>query len=145
MCSIPLLNQPHIGEPSGGNTMPSLCRHPIISFAALPGTSLELPRNSLSLSFCTTCPAVNSDSSAPVAAHLCRTEFQCGRMPPMGSSSFRSLSCQMIPAMKLNPSFCMGSMDTDPLPCKVLLKVRIWLAALGFPGRAIQKSLPCNV
>jgi hypothetical protein len=27
--------------------------------------------------------AVNSDSSAPVAAHLCRTEFQCGRMSLM--------------------------------------------------------------
>jgi len=103
-------------SPAGAIPCP-LCRHPIISFITLPGTSpiRELPRNSLSLSFCTTCPAVNSDSSSPIAAHLYRTEFQCGRMPPMmGSSSFRSLSCQRIPAMKLNPAFCMGSMDTNP-------------------------------
>jgi len=101
-------------SPAGAIPCP-LCRHPIISFITLPGTSpiRELPRNSLSLSFCTTCPAVNSDSSASIAAHLYRTEFQCGRMPPMGSSSFRSLSCQRIPAMKLNPAFCMG-MDTNP-------------------------------
>ncbi|XP_051192072.1 probable E3 ubiquitin-protein ligase XBOS32 isoform X1 [Lolium perenne] len=101
-------------NPAGAIPCP-LCRHPIISFVALPGTSpiRELPRNSLSLSFCTTCPAVNSDSAASSAAsHLYRGELHCGaRMPPMGSSSFRSLSCQ---AMKLNPSFCMGAMDTNP-------------------------------
>jgi len=101
-------------SPAGAIPCP-LCRHPIISFITLPGTSpiRELPRNSLSLSFCTTCPAVNSDSSASIAAHLYRSEFQCGRMPPMGSSSFRSLSCQRIPAMKLSLAFCMG-MDTNP-------------------------------
>jgi E3 ubiquitin-protein ligase XBAT32/33 len=102
-------------SPAGAIPCP-LCRHPIIAFTALPGTSpiRELPRNSLSLSFCTTCPAVNSDSTPSIASHLYRTEFQCARMPPMGSSSFRSLSCQRLPAMKLNPSFCMGAMDTNP-------------------------------
>jgi hypothetical protein len=59
----------------------------------------------------------------------CELRFFCsGRRPPLPdgvpvrahatdgrSSSFRSLSCQMIPAMKLDSSFCnMGSMDTDP-------------------------------
>jgi E3 ubiquitin-protein ligase XBAT32/33 len=102
-------------RPAGAIPCP-LCRHPIISFITLPGTSpiRELPRNSLSLSFCTTCPAVNSDSTSSLAAHLCRSEFQCGRMTPMGSAAFRSMSCQRIPAMKLNPLSCMGGMDTNP-------------------------------
>ncbi|KAM3244524.1 hypothetical protein ACQJBY_056077 [Aegilops geniculata] len=105
-------------NPAGAIPCP-LCRHPITSFVALPGTSPireQLPRNSLSLSFCATCPAVSSDSAAPGGGHPYRAsgELHCGggmRMPPMGSSSFRSLSCQ---AMKLNPSFCMGAMDTNP-------------------------------
>ncbi|XP_062221737.1 probable E3 ubiquitin-protein ligase XBOS32 [Phragmites australis] len=102
-------------NPAGAIPCP-LCRHPIISFVTLAGTSpiREPPRNSLSLSFCTTCPAVNCDSTPSITAHLYRTEFQCGCMAPMGSSSFRSLSCQRMPAMKLNPSFCMGAMDTNP-------------------------------
>nr|TKW41991.1 hypothetical protein SEVIR_1G354500v2 [Setaria viridis] len=50
----------------------------------------------------------------PIISFITLPEFQCGRMPPMGSSSFRSLSCQRIPAMKLNPAFCMGAMDTNP-------------------------------
>ncbi|EMS47975.1 putative E3 ubiquitin-protein ligase XBOS32 [Triticum urartu] len=47
-------------NPAGAIPCP-LCRHPITSFVALPGTSPireQLPRNSLSLSFCATCPAV---------------------------------------------------------------------------------------
>ncbi|CAL5056187.1 unnamed protein product [Urochloa decumbens] len=115
-CALYLCSSSYTSVSPAGAIPCPLCRHPIISFNTLPGTSpiRELPRNSLSLSFCTTCPAVNSDSSASLAAHLYRTEFQCGRMPPVGSSSFRSLSCQRIPAMKLNPAFCMGAMDTNP-------------------------------
>ncbi|AQK55919.1 probable E3 ubiquitin-protein ligase XBOS32 isoform X1 [Zea mays] len=115
-CALYLCSTSYTSASPAGAIPCPLCRHPIISFNTLPGTSpiRELPRNSLSLSFCTACPAVSSDSSAPVGAHPCRSEFQCVRLPPMGSSSFRSLSCQRIPAMKLHPSFCMGSMDTNP-------------------------------
>ncbi|WOL13876.1 hypothetical protein Cni_G22656 [Canna indica] len=94
-----------------------LCRHAIVSFIKIPGVSpiRELPRTSLSLSLCTTCPAVDgSDSTDTMALQLCKPDFHCTRVPPLGSSSFRSLSCQRFPSMKLNSTFCMGVPETSP-------------------------------
>ncbi|RWV80915.1 hypothetical protein BHE74_00054475 [Ensete ventricosum] len=94
-----------------------LCRHTIVSFFKIPGMSLirELPRTSLSLSLCATCPAVDgSDSTASMATQLCKPDFRCTRVPPLGSSSFRSLSCQRFPSMKLHSMLCMGLPETSP-------------------------------
>ncbi|XP_065012078.1 probable E3 ubiquitin-protein ligase XBOS32 isoform X1 [Musa acuminata AAA Group] len=94
-----------------------LCRHAIVSFFKIPGMSpiRELPRTSLSLSLCATCPAVDgSDSTASMATQLCKPDFHCTRVPPLGSSSFRSLSCQRFPSMKLHSMLCMGVPETSP-------------------------------
>ncbi|KAG1326502.1 E3 ubiquitin-protein ligase XBAT32 [Cocos nucifera] len=93
-----------------------LCRHAIVSFSKLSGTSpiRGLPRTSLSLSLCTTCPAVGSGSTTSMTTQLCKPDFHCTRIPPLGSSSFRSLSCQRFPSMKLNSTLCMGAPETSP-------------------------------
>nr|CAD1827842.1 unnamed protein product [Ananas comosus var. bracteatus] len=94
MRPLPVLHQQHLDHcagPAGAIPCP-LCRHAIVSFIALPGMTSpvrELPRTSLSLSLCTTCPAVSSDSDASIPAQYCRPDFQCTRIPPIGSSSFR--------------------------------------------------------
>ncbi|KAJ6847803.1 putative E3 ubiquitin-protein ligase XBOS32 isoform X1 [Iris pallida] len=87
-----------------------LCRHAIVLFNRVAGASpvRELPRTSLSLSLCTTCPSVGSESSsASVHTQLCKPDFGCTRIPQIGSSSFRSLSCQRFPSMKLTSTLCM--------------------------------------
>ncbi|XP_042389829.1 probable E3 ubiquitin-protein ligase XBOS32 isoform X1 [Zingiber officinale] len=94
-----------------------LCRHPIVSFAKIPGVSpiRELPRRSISLSLCTACPSVNGfGGTAPMTAQFCKPEFHFTRAPPFGSSSFRSLSCQRFPSMKMNQTLCMGVPETSP-------------------------------
>ncbi|RRT81064.1 hypothetical protein B296_00019772 [Ensete ventricosum] len=103
-------------SPPGSIPCP-LCRHAIVSFAKIPGMSpmRELPRTSLSLSLCATCPAADgSDSTAPMATQLCKPDFHCTRIPPLGSSSFWSLSCQRFPPPKLYSSLCMGVPETSP-------------------------------
>ncbi|RZR84740.1 hypothetical protein BHM03_00011610 [Ensete ventricosum] len=102
-------------SPPGSIPCP-LCRHAIVSFAKIPGMSpmRELPRTSLSLSLCATCPAADgSDSTAPMATQLCKPDFHCTRIPPLGSS-FWSLSCQRFPPPKLYSSLCMGVPETSP-------------------------------
>ncbi|CAL9110879.1 unnamed protein product [Musa textilis] len=104
-----------LSSPPGSIPCP-LCRHAIVSFAKIPGMSpmRELPRTSLSLSLCATCPAADgSDSSAPMATQLCRPDFHCTRIPSVGSSSFWSMSCQRFPPTKLY-SLCMGVTETSP-------------------------------
>ncbi|XP_072953224.1 probable E3 ubiquitin-protein ligase XBOS32 [Typha angustifolia] len=99
-----------VSGPPGAIPCP-LCRHAIISYVMLPGASpiREPSRMSLSLSLCTTCPAVISDSTTSMASQLCKPDFQLE-----GSSSFRSLSCQRFPSMKLNSTLCMGAPETSP-------------------------------
>ncbi|RWW28251.1 hypothetical protein GW17_00007286 [Ensete ventricosum] len=102
-------------SPPGSIPCP-LCRHAIVSFAKIPGMSpmRELPRTSLSLSLCATCPAADgSDSTAPMATQLCKPDFHCTRIPPLGSSIW-SLSCQRFPPPKLYSSLCMGVPETSP-------------------------------
>ncbi|XP_074556653.1 putative E3 ubiquitin-protein ligase XBOS32 [Curcuma longa] len=95
-----------------------LCRHPIVSFAKIPGVSpiREPPRRSLTLSLCTACPSVDGFSAtAPISAQFCKPEFHFTRAPPFGgSSSFRSLSCQRFPSIKMNQTLCMGVPETSP-------------------------------
>lgn len=87
-----------------------LCRKAIVSFTRVPDSSPahEHPRASLSLSFCTTCPAADAEP------RLCKPDFNCTRIPPLGSSSFRSLSCQRLTTMKFHSSLCMGAPETSP-------------------------------
>ncbi|KAJ4709426.1 E3 ubiquitin-protein ligase XBAT33-like [Melia azedarach] len=95
-----------------------LCRHGIVSFEKLPGTRpvKDIARTSLSLSFCT-CSGEVQDSASLTTA-LCKPGFHCTRISPLGSS-FRSLSCQKFPSIKLNSSLCMGAPETRPslVPC----------------------------
>nr|XP_018678644.1 PREDICTED: probable E3 ubiquitin-protein ligase XBOS32 isoform X2 [Musa acuminata subsp. malaccensis] len=93
-----------------------LCRHAIVSFAKIPGMSpmRELPRTSLSLSLCATCPAADgSDSTTPMATQLCKPDFHCTRIPPLGSSSFcmgvpETSSCLMRCSRSLRRSASQG-------------------------------------
>ncbi|XP_020264765.1 probable E3 ubiquitin-protein ligase XBOS32 isoform X2 [Asparagus officinalis] len=94
-----------------------LCRNPIVSFIKIPGRSpaREQPRMSLSLSLCTTCPTVGSEpTDTPMCTQLCKPDISCTRIRPVSSSSsFRSLSCQRFPSMRLNSTLCMGASDTN--------------------------------
>uniref|UniRef100_A0A1D1Z2L3 RING-type E3 ubiquitin transferase n=1 Tax=Anthurium amnicola TaxID=1678845 RepID=A0A1D1Z2L3_9ARAE len=116
LCSTNSTSTIVLGPP--GSIACPLCRHAIVAFIKLPGTSpiREPPRTSLSLSLCTTCPAVGSDPATASSTQLCRPDFQCTRILPLGSlgaSSFRSLSCHRFPSMKLNSAFCMGTPETS--------------------------------
>ncbi|KAJ4816493.1 Ankyrin repeat family protein [Rhynchospora pubera] len=86
-----------------------LCRSPVVSFTMLAIASpvRSLPRRSLSLTLCATCPSV-SDSPSMASAHLCRSESQCS------SSSLRSTSCHPSMVLNLNPVFCMGVPEMSP-------------------------------
>ena len=108
-----------------------LCRHAIVSFSKLSGTSpiRELPRTSLSLSLCATCPAVGSGSTTSMTTRLCKPDFHCTRIPPLGSSSFRSLSCQRFPSMKLNSTLCMGAPETSPCLVSCSRAGSLWRSA----------------
>ncbi|OMP04890.1 Zinc finger, RING-type [Corchorus olitorius] len=104
--------------PSGSIACP-LCRHGIVSFVKLPGTKptvKAVARTSLSLSFCT-CSSELPESTS-MTTPLCKTEVHCTRISPLGSS-FRNLSCQRFPSMRINSSFCMGAPDTSGslVPC----------------------------
>ncbi|PKA65455.1 putative E3 ubiquitin-protein ligase XBOS32 [Apostasia shenzhenica] len=93
-----------------------LCRHAIISFSGMACESpvREPPRSSLSLSLCTTCQAVGAEPDAPDPMQSCRPDFSCTMIPPLGSASFRSLSCQRFSSLKRSSSLCMGPPDANP-------------------------------
>ncbi|XP_043719436.1 probable E3 ubiquitin-protein ligase XBOS32 isoform X2 [Telopea speciosissima] len=100
--------------PPGSIACP-LCRHGIVSFVKLPGNTpriKEIARTSLSLTFC----ACSTEKSEPtsISTPFCKADYHCARISPIGSSSFRNLSCQNFPLVKLNSSFCMGAPDTSP-------------------------------
>ncbi|CAL5376525.1 unnamed protein product [Camellia sinensis] len=99
--------------PPGSIACP-LCRHGIVSFFKLPGTGpllKETARTSLSLSLCSC--STEGPETASLETPFCKPDFHCSRISPLGSS-FRSLSCQRFPSVKLNPSLCMGAPDTSP-------------------------------
>ncbi|KAA8535458.1 hypothetical protein F0562_030461 [Nyssa sinensis] len=99
--------------PPGSIACP-LCRHGIVSFVNLPDTRplvKEIARTSLSLSFCT-CSAEGPESTS-LETPFCKPHVHCTGISPLGSS-FRSLSCQRFPSVKLNSSLCMGAPDTSP-------------------------------
>ncbi|CAO2841705.1 unnamed protein product [Amaranthus hypochondriacus] len=97
-----------------------LCRHGIVSFIKLPGTRLmpkEIGRTSLSLSLCGCSCEKNERASLTIP--LCKppsvvtSSSSTSRVSPL-SSSFRSLSCQRFPSMKLNSGCCIGGSETSP-------------------------------
>lgn len=94
-----------------------LCRHGIVSFVKLPGTRpipKEIARTSLSLSFCGC--SCEKYERASMTMPLCKpppAPSSSSRISPL-SSSFRSLSCQRFPSMKLNSGCCMGGSETSP-------------------------------
>ncbi|KAF9613726.1 hypothetical protein IFM89_010168 [Coptis chinensis] len=99
--------------PPGSITCP-LCRHGIVLFVKLPGTNptvKEIVRSSLSLTMC----ACSSETTEPMLTQFCKPDFRCNPISPLGPSSFRTLSCQRFPSMKLNSSLCMGAPDSSPL------------------------------
>ncbi|XP_027176866.1 probable E3 ubiquitin-protein ligase XBOS32 isoform X1 [Coffea eugenioides] len=99
--------------PPGSIACP-LCRHGIVSFVKLKDLKpigKEIPRTSLSLPFCT-CSA-DGPEIASLETPFCKPDSYCVRITPLGSS-FRSLSCQRFPSMRLSPGLCMGTPDTSP-------------------------------
>ncbi|WOK97781.1 hypothetical protein Cni_G06489 [Canna indica] len=116
LCSTNNTSTTVLGPP--GSIPCPLCRQAIVSFMRISGMSSirELPRTSLSLSLCTACPAVDgfdSTTGASMATQFCKLDFYFTRVPSLGSSSFRSLSCQRFSSMKLNSTFCMGVLETS--------------------------------
>lgn len=120
LCSTNTTSSVSHGLP--GSIACPLCRNGIVSFVKLPGTkpiAKEIARTSLSLSFCT----CSGEAPEPptLTTPLCKPEFTCSRISPLGAS-FRSLSCQRFPSMKLNSNLCMGdphSSSSSLVPCNV--------------------------
>ena len=119
LCSTNCTSSVSHGPP--GSIACPLCRNGIVSFVKLPQTkpiAKEIARTSLSLSFCT-CSG-EAPEPATLTTPLCKPEFTCSRISPLGAS-FRSLSCQRFPSMKLNPNLCMGDPEgsSSLVPCNV--------------------------
>ncbi|XVE63438.1 hypothetical protein DITRI_Ditri07aG0020700 [Diplodiscus trichospermus] len=108
-------NTSNVAQGPTGSIACPLCRHGIVSFAKLPGTRptvKAVARTSLSLSFCTCSSEIPESTS--MTAPLCKPEVYCTGISPLGSS-FRSLSCQRFPSMRIDSSLCMGAPNTSPL------------------------------
>lgn len=108
--------------PPGSIACP-LCRNGIVSFTKLSGVGLvvkEISRSSssLSLSFCTCSSEVIEQASLTTPFYT--PEFRCTRMSPL-RSSFRSLSFQRFPSMKMTAGLCMGAPNIGHslFPCSV--------------------------
>ncbi|EOY31608.1 XB3 in isoform 3 [Theobroma cacao] len=112
-------NTSNVAQGPTGSIACPLCRHGIVSFVKLPGTKPTIKavaRTSLSLSFCTCSSEIPESTS--MTTPLCKPEVHCTRISPLGSS-FRNLSCQSFPSMKIHSSLCMGAPNTSPslVPC----------------------------
>ncbi|XVF88062.1 hypothetical protein PTKIN_Ptkin19aG0019000 [Pterospermum kingtungense] len=112
-------NTSNVGKGPAGSIACPLCRHSIVSFAKLPGTKptvKAVARTNLSLTFCTCSSEIQESTS--MTAPLCKPEVYCTRISPLGSS-FRGISCQRFPSMRINSSLCMGAPNTSPslVPC----------------------------
>ncbi|GLT80430.1 hypothetical protein SLA2020_518690 [Shorea laevis] len=113
LCSTNSASRVAQGPP--GSIACPLCRHGIVSYVKLHGAEPKVKavsRTSLSLPFCT-CSSERSELS--VTSPLCKPGIHCGRISPILGSSFRNLSCQRFPSIKINSSLCMGAMDSSPL------------------------------
>lgn len=121
--------------PPGSIACP-LCRHGIVLFVKLPGTRpvrKDFSRTSLSLPFCT-CSSEELESSS-LATPFCKPDLRCSRIFPLGSS-FRSLSFQRFPSMKINSSLCMGAPEIrhSLVPCNVNRNLRNQLTRCSRSG-----------
>lgn len=135
LCSTNCTSTVSHGPP--GSIACPLCRNGIVSFTMLPGTKpavKEIARTSLSLTFCT-CSGEAPVESTSVTTPFCKPEFCYSRSSTPGSS-FRSLSCQRFPSMKINSSLCMGAPDVSPslIPCNVNRNLRNHLARCSRSG-----------
>lgn len=135
LCSTNCTSTVSHGPP--GSIACPLCRNGIVSFTMLPGTKpavKEIARTSLSLTFCT-CSGEAPVESTSVTTPFCKPEFCYSRTSTPGSS-FRSLSCQRFPSMKINSSLCMGAPDVSPslIPCNVNRNLRNHLARCSRSG-----------
>ncbi|KAK6942379.1 Ankyrin repeat, partial [Dillenia turbinata] len=117
-CALYLCSTNHTSTvahgPPGSIACP-LCRHGIVSFVKLPGTRplvTEIARTSLSLSFCA-CSREGPEPSS-MSTTFCKPDFHCSRISPLGSS-FRTLSCQRFPSIRINSGGCMGDPNTSLL------------------------------
>ncbi|KAG2692192.1 hypothetical protein I3843_08G040900 [Carya illinoinensis] len=125
LCSTNCTSNVANGPP--GSIACPLCRHGIVSFVKLPATRpvvKEIARTSLSLTFCT-CSGEEPESSS-LETPFCKPELCCSRISPLGSS-FRSLSCQRFPSMRINYNFlCKGAPDIcrSLVPCIVNRNLR---------------------
>ena len=112
-------NTSNVAQGATGSIACPLCRHGIVSFAKLPGTEATVKavaRTSLTLSFCTCSSEIPESTS--MTTPLCKPEVRCTRISPLGSS-FRSISFQSFPSMKIHSSLCMGAPKNSPslVPC----------------------------
>ncbi|XP_042482895.1 probable E3 ubiquitin-protein ligase XBOS32 [Macadamia integrifolia] len=118
LCSTNSTSTARNGPP--GSIACPLCRYGIVSFVKLPDISpriKEIARTSLSLTFCAC--AYEEPEPTSISSPFCKIEYNCNRISHVGSSSFRNLSCQKFPLVRLHSSLCMGAPDTSPslVPC----------------------------
>ncbi|XP_072962887.1 probable E3 ubiquitin-protein ligase XBOS35 isoform X1 [Typha angustifolia] len=99
--------------PPGSIACP-LCRHSIVSFVKLPGTTpiKELPWTSMSLALCSNGSTIASGHTNSVGYRPHRSNFRSSDVQ-LGCSSFRSLSSRKLPSIKLNSTLCMGGDETS--------------------------------
>ncbi|XP_070671428.1 probable E3 ubiquitin-protein ligase XBOS32 isoform X3 [Malus domestica] len=141
LCSTNCTSTASNGPP--GSIACPLCRNGIVSFVKLRvarSMAKENARTSLSLSFCT-CSSEGSDSSS-ITTPLYKPEFRCSRKSPLGS--FRSLSCQKFPSIKINYNLCMGAPNINPclVPSSSNRKLRNHLARSSKTGFRRSASQP---
>ncbi|KAB2600233.1 E3 ubiquitin-protein ligase XBOS32 [Pyrus ussuriensis x Pyrus communis] len=141
LCSTNCTSTVSNGPP--GSIACPLCRNGIVSFVKLRGArsmAKENARTSISLSFCT-CSSEGSDSSS-LTTPLYKPEFRCSGKSPLGS--FRSLSCQKFPSIKINYNLCMGAPNINPclVPTSSSRKLRNRLARCSRTGFRRSASQP---
>ncbi|KAL6012271.1 hypothetical protein ACLOJK_002749 [Asimina triloba] len=101
-------------SPPGSISCP-LCRHGIVSFVKLPGTSTikEMAQVSLPLPSSRACPH-EGPVAASEATPLCRTELGCTQISPLVSASLRTLSLHRLPSLKFNSNLCVRASGSSP-------------------------------
>lgn len=87
-----------------------LCRNAIVMFVRLDVATpkKELPKKCLPLPD----RSIHSEYSSSIISQSCRPSSHFARIPLIGSSSFRSLSLQRFPSLKLNSILCKGNSGT---------------------------------
>ncbi|KAI6680580.1 hypothetical protein NL676_034461 [Syzygium grande] len=161
--SLPLMSIVRIARECGwrGNDLSSTCQDPCVVCLERKCTVVA---KGCDHEFCTRCALYLCSTSSSSIGHgppgsiacpLCRHGIvSFAKLPgtrPMVNkeiartrSSFRSLSCQKFPSMKINASLCMGTPDTSPslVPCSVKRNLRTQLVRCSRSGlrRSVSHS-----